>query len=112
VLVSVTHLIYSIMEYLALSPLIISSWENRQNLHVFNLWPVLYHTKKNSCGNPTLETLSVEIYTSQRDYPKSTCFYFVAIDVSQQKTAVLSNLMWVGPETEVAFRVHNVENVP
>jgi hypothetical protein len=59
--------------------------ENRQNLHVFNLWPVIYHTKKNSCGNPTPETLSVEIYTSQHDYPKSTCFYFVAIDVSQQK---------------------------
>ncbi len=23
------------------------SWENRQNLHVFNLWPVKYHTEKN-----------------------------------------------------------------
>ncbi len=60
--------------------------ENRQNLHVFNLWPVIYHTEKNSCANPTPETLSVEIYTSQRDYPKSTHFYFVAIDISQQKT--------------------------
>ncbi len=56
--------------------------ENRQNLHIFNLWPVIYHTKKNSCANPTPETLSVEIYTSQHDYPKSTRFYFVAIDVS------------------------------
>ncbi len=56
--------------------------ENRQNLHVFNLWPVIYHTKKNSCANPTPETLSVEIYTSQHDYPKSTRFYFVAIGVS------------------------------
>ncbi len=26
--------------------LIIPRWENRQNLHVFNLWPVIYHTKK------------------------------------------------------------------
>ncbi len=64
----------------------IKIWENRQNLHVFNFWPVIYHTEKNSCGNPTPERLSVEIYTSQRDYPKSTRFYFVAIDVSQQKT--------------------------
>ncbi len=48
--------------------------------------PLIYHTKKNSCGNPTPERLSVEIYTSQRDYPKSTRFYFVAIDVSQRKT--------------------------
>jgi hypothetical protein len=55
---------------------------NRQNLHIFNLWPVIYHTKKNSCANPTLETLSVKIYTSQHDYPKSTRFSFVAIDVS------------------------------
>ncbi len=39
--------------------------ENRQNLHVFNLRPVIYHTKKNSCGNPTPDTLSVEIYMSQ-----------------------------------------------
>jgi hypothetical protein len=61
-------------------------WENRQNLHVFNLWPVIYHTKKNSCANPTPEMLSVEIYTSQHDYPKSTHFYFVAINISQQKT--------------------------
>jgi hypothetical protein len=60
--------------------------ENRQNLQVFNLWPVIYHTEKNSCGNPTPETLSVEIYTSRQNYPKSTHFYFVAIDVSQQKT--------------------------
>jgi hypothetical protein len=22
-----------------------TKWENRQNLHVFNLWPVIYHTK-------------------------------------------------------------------
>jgi hypothetical protein len=50
-------------------------WENRQNLHVFNLWPVIHHTEKNSCANPTPETLSVEIYTSQHDYPKSTHFY-------------------------------------
>jgi hypothetical protein len=51
-------------------------WEDRQNLHVFNLWPVKYHTKKNSCANPTPERLSVEIYTSQQDYPKSTRFLF------------------------------------
>jgi hypothetical protein len=68
--------------------------ENRQNLHVFNLWPVIYHTKKNSCWNPTLETLSVKIYTSQQDYPKSTCFYFVAIDVSQQKTVPVYIYSW------------------
>ncbi len=24
----------------------ISSWENRQNLHIFNLWPVIYITPK------------------------------------------------------------------
>jgi hypothetical protein len=60
--------------------------EKRQNLHVFNLWPVTYHTEKNSCGNPTPETLSVEICTSQQDYPRSTHFYFVAINISKQKT--------------------------
>jgi hypothetical protein len=60
----------------------IKYWENRQNLHVFNLWPVIYHTKKNSCANPTPETLPVVIYRSQHDYSKSTHFYFVAIDVS------------------------------
>jgi hypothetical protein len=63
-----------------------NTWENRQNLHVFNLWPVIYHTHKNSCANPTPETLSVEIYTSQQYYPKSTRFYFVAINISQGKT--------------------------
>ncbi len=60
--------------------------ENRQNLHVLNLWPVKYHTKKNNCANPTPRTLSVEIYMSQQDYLKSACFYFVAIYISQQKT--------------------------
>ncbi len=59
--------------------------ENRQNLHVFNLWPVKYHTEKNSCANPTPGTLSVELYTSQQDYPKSAHFYFAAIYISQQK---------------------------
>jgi hypothetical protein len=38
--------------------------ENRQNLHVFNLWPVKYHTKKNSCANPTPGMLAVKIYVS------------------------------------------------
>jgi hypothetical protein len=57
-------------------------WENRRNLQVFNLWPVIYHAKKNSCAKRTPETLSVEKYMSQRNYPKSTHFYFVAIDVS------------------------------
>ncbi len=65
---------------------IIRGGENRQNLHIFNLWPVIYHTEKNSCANPTPETLSVEIYMSQHDYPKSKHFFFVAIDVSQRKT--------------------------
>ncbi len=60
--------------------------ENRQHLHVFNLRPVIYHTERNSCANPTPEMLSVEIYTSQQDYPKSTRFYFVAINISQRKT--------------------------
>ncbi len=60
--------------------------ENRQNLHVFNLWPVKYHTEKKSCANLTPKTLSVKIYTSQHNYPKSTRFYFVAINISQQKT--------------------------
>jgi hypothetical protein len=60
--------------------------KNRQNLHVFNLWPVIYHAKKNSCANPTPEMLSVEIYPSQHDHPKSTRFYFLAINKSQQKT--------------------------
>ncbi len=59
--------------------LFIPSRENRQNLHIFNLWPVKYHTEKNSCANPTTRMLAVDIYMSQRDYPKSTCFYFVAI---------------------------------
>jgi hypothetical protein len=58
------------------------------------LWPVIYHTEKNSCGNPTPEMLSVKIYTSQQDYPKSTRFYFVAIDVSQQKTVLKSGSGW------------------
>ncbi len=62
--------------------------EIRQNLHMFNLWPVIYHTQKNSCGNPTPEMLSVNIYMSQQDYPKPTRFYFVAINISKQKTVV------------------------
>jgi hypothetical protein len=66
--------------------------KNRQNLHVFNLWPVIYHTKKNSCGNPTPEMLSVKLYMSQQDYPKSTSFYFVAIDLSQQKALAARGL--------------------
>jgi len=38
-------------------------WENRQNLHAFNLWPVEYHTKINNCSNPTPVLLYAEIYT-------------------------------------------------
>ncbi len=41
----------------------LSPRENRQNLHVLNLWPVKYHTKKYSCANPTPGLLAVEIYT-------------------------------------------------
>ena len=36
--------------------------ENRQNLHAFNLWPVEYHTKKNSCPNLIPVLLYVETY--------------------------------------------------
>jgi hypothetical protein len=36
-------------------------------------------TPKNRCANPTPGMLAVKIYMSQRDYPKSTRFYFVAI---------------------------------
>ncbi len=36
-----------------------TNWKNRQNLHIFNLWPVIYHAEKNSCANHTPETLSV-----------------------------------------------------
>ena len=36
--------------------------ENRQNLHTFNLWPVEYHTGKNSCPNLKPVLLYIEIY--------------------------------------------------
>jgi hypothetical protein len=58
--------------------------ENRQNLHVFNLWPVTYHTKKNSCGNPTPETLSVEISSSlgeAKNYRQQQ--YFVPLEINK-----------------------------
>jgi hypothetical protein len=35
--------------------------ENRQNIHVFNFWPVKSHTKKNCCPNPTPGLLAVKI---------------------------------------------------